>query len=74
MIGLLYGSAAIACPVCGGGGQNQQAFVDTMVFMSLMPLAMLGAGAGVVWYLARRAARLEESSALQDDEAPLRQP
>ena len=38
---VLYVPAALACPVCGGGGQNQQAFIDTMIFMSAMPLLML---------------------------------
>ncbi|MCB9670375.1 MAG: hypothetical protein H6736_16275 [Alphaproteobacteria bacterium] len=56
---LFVSTGALACPVCGGGGQNQQAFVDTMVFMSLTPLAMLGGVAGVVWYLAKRAREIE---------------
>lgn len=68
-------STALACPVCGGGGQNQQAFVDTMVFMSLTPLLMIGAVAGGLFWLARRAAQLDseaESEALE--ERALRQP
>lgn len=33
---------AWACPVCGGGGANAQAFFDTMVFLSLLPLTLMG--------------------------------
>lgn len=51
----LYAPSALACPVCGGGGQNQQAFVDTMIFMSAMPLMMLGGTVFFVWRLAKQA-------------------
>lgn len=51
--------AALACPVCGGGGQNAHAFITTMVFLSAMPLMMVGGGVGFVWYLARQAAKEE---------------
>lgn len=48
-------AAALACPVCGGGGQNQQAYVDMTIFMSLTPLVMLGTVALVLWRLHRKA-------------------
>lgn len=68
-------STAFACPVCGGGGQNQQAFVDTMVFMSATPLLMIAMVVGGLFWIARRARELEaeEQEAAQADEA-LRQP
>lgn len=50
---LLWSAPVWACPVCGGAGPNQQAFVDTMVFMSLSPLIMLGAIVGFVVYKVR---------------------
>ena len=41
---------ALACPVCGGdAGANAQAYLDTMVFLSLFPLAMIGGIVGLVW-------------------------
>jgi|JI6StandDraft_1071083.scaffolds.fasta_scaffold1080399_1 hypothetical protein len=39
----------LACAVCGGGGANQQAFIDTMVLLSALPLLMLAGAAYVVW-------------------------
>lgn len=42
--------AAFACAVCGGGGPNRQAFIDTMIVMSLFPLAMMGGFVGFLWW------------------------
>ena len=40
----------IACAVCGGqGGLNSQAFVDTMVFLTVIPLMMFGAAGYGLW-------------------------
>ena len=47
-------SSALACTVCGGGGQNQQAFIDTMVFMTVTPLMLLGGAAGFVFWRYRQ--------------------
>ena len=41
---------ALACAVCGGGGPNQQAFIDTMIVMSLFPLAMMGGFVGFLYW------------------------
>lgn len=60
VVGLGVGPSALACPVCGGGGQNQQAYIDMTIFMSLAPLAMLGALGLVLWRLHRKA---EEAAA-----------
>lgn len=57
---LLTTSPALACAVCGGASRNQQAFLDTMVFMSAMPLLMIGGFAGLVWFISRKAAEAAE--------------
>lgn len=42
---------ALACPVCfSAKEENRQAFVDTTIFMTLLPLALIG---GIVWWLVR---------------------
>ena len=47
-------AVAAACPVCGGdAGANAQAYLDTMVFLSLFPLAIIGGVAALVWTHAR---------------------
>ena len=51
--GLLSSSPALACAVCGGGGPNRQAFIDTMIFMSAGPLIMLSGLLGFIVYRAR---------------------
>lgn len=47
----LVASPALACPVCGGGGANSAAYLDMTIFLSLLPLSILGGFAGVIWYL-----------------------
>ena len=39
-----------ACAVCGGGGPNRQAFIDTMLFMTFTPLLAMGGFAGFLWW------------------------
>lgn len=53
---LLVSASAFACPVCGGGGMNRQAYIDTAIFMSIVPLSMLA----VFGYLAWRWSRADE--------------
>ncbi len=51
--------AALACPVCGGPAEKeqvQQAFVNTTIFLSAVPLLMIGGG---VWWLFRRARQMD---------------
>ena len=73
MMALLWlTNTALACPVCGGGGQNQQAFIDTMIFMSLLPLAMLGGVAFLFWRLSRSPALTDESATRPTGAAPPR--
>ena len=47
-------SVLIACAVCGGqDAANSQAYVDTMIFLTLLPLTLMGGAAFVVWKLYR---------------------
>lgn len=48
----------LACPVCSPGRDDatRQAFFDTTIFLSLLPLAMFG---GIVYWVARRARAVE---------------
>lgn len=44
---------ALACAVCGAGeGRSQAAFFQTTVFLSLLPLGMIGWG--LTWWYRRR--------------------
>ena len=46
---LLSGTAS-ACPVCGGGGENDWVFLHTTIFLSLTPLILIGSVAGFLWW------------------------
>lgn len=47
-----------ACSVCFTGEEaTQAAFIGTTVFLSLLPLMLIGGG---VWWLWRRARRIED--------------
>lgn len=49
---------AHACPSCASPlEENRQAFVDTTILLTVVPLAMVG---GFVWWLRRRAREMEE--------------
>lgn len=45
------GTAAWACAVCGGqdDADTRQAFIDTTIFLSLLPLAMMGSAGWWMW-------------------------
>ena len=48
---------ARACPSCASPlEENRQAFVDTTIFLTLVPLIMIG---GFIWWLRRKARELE---------------
>jgi hypothetical protein len=55
---LMSASVAFACPVCGADKDDaaRQAFFDTTIFLSLLPLAMFG---GLVYWFVRRARAAE---------------
>lgn len=54
---LALADAAAACAVCDGGGdlRTRDSYVDATIFMSVLPLIVIG---GAVWYLRRRARAL----------------
>lgn len=45
--------AALACAVCGGGGRNAGAYLDMTIFLSLLPLSIIGGLAFAVWRISR---------------------
>ena len=48
---------ARACPSCASPlEENRQAFVDTTIFLTVLPLFMIG---GFIWWLRRRARQIE---------------
>ena len=48
----LLPQSAFACSVCYSANEsNRLAFIDTTVFLSLFPLAMVG---GIVWWIWRQ--------------------
>lgn len=57
-IALLAPELAAACPMCtsGQGGGTSRAFAIGSIFLSVTPLAVIGAA---VWYLRRRARAIE---------------
>ena len=56
--------AAEACSVCMGGreDENQAAFIATTVFLSVLPLALIG---GIVFWLRRRLREIETARAAE---------
>ncbi len=56
-LALLLPRAAAACAVCTSGREDetQLAFLLTTIFMSILPLAIVGGG---VWWLVRRSRQL----------------
>jgi amino acid transporter len=54
---------AYACPSCASPlEENRQAFVDTTIFMTVVPLAMVG---GMIWWIRRKAKELEKPPEIQ---------
>ena len=48
-------AVAEACAVCGAADRNRNAFLGTTIFLSLLPLGMIGGG--VLWLRRRAGAR-----------------
>ena len=68
LLALVLPEVASACPMCmaGQGGGTQRAFALGSLFLSVLPLAVIG---GAVWYLRRRARALA-AAAPPTDAAP----
>jgi hypothetical protein len=69
LLQIATGAVPWACAVCGGGGMNQQAYIDTMIFLSALPLTLLGGAAWVVWKY-NRAETPSEAAASQPSPSP----
>jgi hypothetical protein len=52
-----------ACPSCASPlEENRQAFVDTTIFLTVVPLMMIG---GLIWYLRRKVREREEQPPIE---------
>jgi hypothetical protein len=61
---------AYACPSCASPlEENRQAFVDTTIFLTVVPLAMIG---GLVWWIRRKAREMEGPPEIQVPDTLLR--
>jgi hypothetical protein len=61
---------AYACPSCASPlEENRQAFVDTTIFLTLVPLMMMG---GFIWWLRRRFRAMDEAPEIPVPESLLR--
>lgn len=62
------GNAARACSGCASPlEENRQAFVDTTIFLTVLPLMMI---LGFVWWLRRRIRQAEERAGILLAEEP----
>ena len=57
LVMLALADAALACAVCNGGEdlRTRDSYLNATIFMSVMPLGVIGGG---LWYLRRRARAL----------------
>jgi hypothetical protein len=61
---------ARACPSCASPlEENRQAFVDTTIFMTVVPLLMIG---GLVFWIRRKAQHMEQAPEIEVPEKLLR--
>ena len=61
---------AYACPSCASPlEENRQAFVDTTIFLTLVPLMMMG---GFIWWVRRRIRAMDEAPEIPVPESLLR--
>ena len=61
---------AYACPSCASPlEENRQAFVDTTVFLTVVPLMMMG---GFIWWLRRRIRAMDDRAEIAVPENLLR--
>ena len=61
---------AHACSVCSSPlEENRQAFVDTTIFLTIVPLFMIG---GFIWWLRRKARNLEPPAEIAVSDSLLR--
>jgi len=60
VVGLAWAADVVhACPSCASPlEENRQAFVDTTVFLTVVPLMMMG---GFIWWLRRRLRAMDDA-------------
>ncbi|MFO0566068.1 MAG: hypothetical protein U0263_10430 [Polyangiaceae bacterium] len=66
---------ALACPVCGAAQNdaNQRAFVGSTIFLSLLPLAMMGGlAAWGLWRVRKQAEERKSEDVPRDSSVQLR--
>ena len=62
LLSLVWCDTAMACAVCGGGGLNRQAYINTTVGLTLFALFALG---GTAFWLLRTYVRADEVAAAE---------
>jgi hypothetical protein len=61
---------ARACPACVSPlEENRQAFVDTTIFLTAVPLMLIG---GLIWWIRRKAREMADAPEIQVPETLLR--
>jgi len=61
---------AAACPSCASPlEENRQAFVDTTIFLTVVPLMMMG---GFIWWLRRKTREIDDEPEIVVPETLLR--
>jgi hypothetical protein len=62
--------SALACPSCASPlEENRQAFVDTTIFLTVVPLMMIG---GLIWWIRRKVRERDEAPAIPVPDTLLR--
>jgi hypothetical protein len=62
--------SAAACPSCASPlEENRQAFVDTTIFLTVVPLMMIG---GLIWWIRRKARELDRAAEIPVPDSLLR--
>lgn len=62
--------SAAACPSCASPlEENRQAFVDTTIFLTAVPLVLIG---GMIWWIRRRLRAMEDLPEIPVPDAILR--
>ena len=63
-------NSALACPSCASPlEENRQAFVDTTIFLTVVPLTLIG---GMIWWIRRRIRAMEDAPEIPVPESLLR--
>lgn len=63
---------AHACPSCASPlEENRQAFVDTTIFLTVVPLMLIG---GLIWWIRRKVRQMEQAPEIPVPETLLRDP